>query len=144
VSGLRSHPQIRYQDRRRYLLLIAVELDQCAALGDGNVSRAIAHSVRTIRRNPIRDEHDHCPGDPWPGDLHSTDRHHLDAAQASASRYSFGCFGGSGIFPENVLREAASEVNPSRAARRSFEVMGFLVFLRFVSLNFSFGSNEFG
>jgi hypothetical protein len=52
ASGLRSHPQIRYQDRRRYLLLIADELDQCAEVGDGNVSRAIAHAVRTIRRNP--------------------------------------------------------------------------------------------
>jgi hypothetical protein len=45
--------QLRYEDRRRYLLLIADELDQSGAeIGDGNVQRAIAHAVRTIRRNP--------------------------------------------------------------------------------------------
>ena len=44
--------QLRYEDRRRYLLLIADELDQCAEVGDGSVSRAVAHAIRTIRRTP--------------------------------------------------------------------------------------------
>jgi hypothetical protein len=45
--------QLQYQDRRRYLLLIAGELDQCGdEIGDGSVQRAIASAIRTIRRNP--------------------------------------------------------------------------------------------
>jgi hypothetical protein len=47
--------QIQYEDRRRYLLLIADELEQCdGEIGDGNVSRAVAHAVRTTRRNPAQ------------------------------------------------------------------------------------------
>ncbi len=44
--------QLRYEDHPRYLVLVADELDRDNEIGDGNVSRAIAHAVRTIRRNP--------------------------------------------------------------------------------------------
>jgi hypothetical protein len=45
--------QVPYEDRRRYLLLIADELDQCGdEIGDGSVARAVANAIRTIRRNP--------------------------------------------------------------------------------------------
>ena len=39
--------QIRYEDRRRYLLLIANELDQCdGEIGDGSVARAVATAIQ--------------------------------------------------------------------------------------------------
>ena len=43
--------QVRYEDRGRYLELIASELAH-GVIGDGSVSRAIAPAVWTIRRNP--------------------------------------------------------------------------------------------
>jgi hypothetical protein len=45
--------QVPYEDRARYLVLIAVSLDtDDTEIGDGSVGRAIADAVRTIRRNP--------------------------------------------------------------------------------------------
>ena len=45
--------QVPYEDRARYLVLIAVSLDtDDTEVGDGSVGRAIADAVRTIRRNP--------------------------------------------------------------------------------------------
>jgi hypothetical protein len=45
--------QVSYEDRARYLVLVADALDvDDVEIGDGSVSRAIAQAVRTIRRNP--------------------------------------------------------------------------------------------
>jgi hypothetical protein len=45
--------QVPYEDRARYLVLIADSLDtDDTEIGDGSVGRAIADAVRTIRRNP--------------------------------------------------------------------------------------------
>jgi hypothetical protein len=45
--------QIPYEDRARYLCLIADALDcDDTEIGDGSVARAVAQAVRTIRRNP--------------------------------------------------------------------------------------------
>jgi hypothetical protein len=47
--------QVPYEDRARYLVLIADSLDSDTddtEVGDGSVGRAIADAVRTIRRNP--------------------------------------------------------------------------------------------
>ena len=45
--------EVPYEDRARYLVLIAVSLDtDDTEIGDGSVGRAIADAVRTIRRNP--------------------------------------------------------------------------------------------
>jgi hypothetical protein len=49
--------QIEYEDRARYLVLVADALDvDDTEIGDGSVSRAIADAVRTIRRNPAQQQ----------------------------------------------------------------------------------------
>ena len=45
--------QVSYEDRARYLVLIADALDcDDTEIGDGSLARAIAQAVRAIRRNP--------------------------------------------------------------------------------------------
>ena len=48
-----SSRQMSYEDRARYLVLIADLLDvDDTEIGDGSVGRAIAEAVRAIRRHP--------------------------------------------------------------------------------------------
>jgi hypothetical protein len=45
--------QVSYEDRARYLVLIADSLDvDDVEIGDGSVARAVAQAVRTIPRRP--------------------------------------------------------------------------------------------
>ena len=78
--------QLRYEARRRYLPLIADELDQCGEeIGDGNVARAVPTAVRVIRRNPApRGDHHHS-GDRRPGGARASVRDRLDTARRSGA-----------------------------------------------------------